>query len=77
MTRILEAVYEDGVLRPLEDPGLKEHQRVLLEIRTEPEEHASSALEAWHQVYEGLPEDEIAEIEGIALDRSHFSSRKL
>ncbi|MFY9821704.1 MAG: antitoxin family protein [Thermoanaerobaculia bacterium] len=35
MTRILEAVYEDGVLRPLEDPGLAEHQLVLLEIQTE------------------------------------------
>jgi predicted DNA-binding antitoxin AbrB/MazE fold protein len=76
VTRILEAVYEDGVLRPLEDPGLEEHQRVLLEIRTEPQEHASSALEGWHRVYEGLPDDEIAEIEAIALDRSHFSSRQ-
>ncbi|HEX3553324.1 MAG TPA: antitoxin family protein [Thermoanaerobaculia bacterium] len=76
MTRILEAVYEDGVLRPLEDPGLAEHQRVLLEIRTEPREQASSALEAWHRVYEGLPEDQIAEVEAIALDRSHFSSQQ-
>jgi predicted DNA-binding antitoxin AbrB/MazE fold protein len=76
VTRILEAVYEDGVLRPLEDPGLEEHQRVLLEIRTQPEGQASPALEAWHRVYEGLPEDEIAEIEAIALDRSHFSRDK-
>lgn len=73
MTRILEAVYEDGVLRPLEDPGLQEHQRVLLEIRFEPREQASSALEAWHQVYEGLSEDEVAEVEAVALDRSRFS----
>ena len=73
MTRILEAVYEDGVLRPLEDPGLQEHQRVLLEIRFEPREQASSALEAWHQVYEGLSEGEIADVEAMALDRSRFS----
>ena len=73
MTRILEAVYEDGVLRPLEDPGLEEHQRVVLEIRTEPQEHASSPLAAWHRVYEGLSEDEIVEVEAIALDRSRFS----
>ena len=76
MTRILEAVYEDGVLRPLEDPGLQEHQRVLLEIRFEPREQASSALEAWHQVYEGLSEAEIAEVESAALDRSRFSRDK-
>ncbi|MBW8878734.1 MAG: hypothetical protein JF614_27565 [Acidobacteria bacterium] len=31
-------------------------------------------LEAWHRVYEGLPEDQIAEVEAIALDRSHFSA---
>lgn len=73
MTRILEAVYEDGVLRPLEDPGLREHQRVLVEIRFEPQEDASSALDAWHQVYEGLSEDDIAEVEAMAVDRSHFS----
>lgn len=33
-------------------------------------------LAAWHRVYEGLPEDQIAEVEAIALDRSHFSSSK-
>lgn len=76
MTRILEAVYEDGVLRPLEDPGLQEHQRVLLEIRFEPREQASSALEAWNQVYEGLSDEEIAEVEAMALDRSRFSRDK-
>jgi predicted DNA-binding antitoxin AbrB/MazE fold protein len=76
MTRFLEAVYEDGVLRPLEDPGLQEHQRVLLEIRFEPREQASSALEAWHQVYEGLSADEIAEVEAMALDRSRLSRDK-
>lgn len=75
MTRILEAVYENGMLRPLEDPGLEEHQRVLLEIRTERQEQTSSPLEAWQRVYEGLSEDAIAEIEAIALDRSRFSRK--
>ena len=73
MTRTLEAVYEGGVLKPLEDPGLEEHQRVFLEIRTEPQEAIASTLEAWQQVYEGLSEQEIAEVEAIALDRGHFS----
>ena len=72
MTRVLQAVYEGGVLRPLEDPGLEEHQRVLLEIRIEPRQAGSSAIEAWHQVYEGLSDDEIAEVETIALDRGQF-----
>ena len=71
MTRILEAVYKDGVLKPLQDPGLEENQRVFLEIRGELQEHVSSAIEAWHGVYDGLSEDEIAEVEAIAPDRSH------
>lgn len=33
MKHTLEAVYEDGVLKPLEDPGLKEHERVVIEIK--------------------------------------------
>jgi hypothetical protein len=33
-------------------------------------------LAAWQRVYEGLPGDQIAEVEAIALDRSHFSSSK-
>ena len=76
VTRILEAVYEDGVLRPLEDPGLQEHQRVLLEIRFEPRDTTSSALEAWHQVYEGLSDADVAEVESMVLDRSRFSLDK-
>ncbi len=36
MTRTLEAVYEDGVFKPLEDPGLKDHQRVVIEIKDKP-----------------------------------------
>jgi len=33
MARILEADYEDGVFKPLEDPGLPDHQRVVIEIK--------------------------------------------
>jgi len=29
-------------------------------------------IEAWHRVYEGLSEEEVAEVEAIALNRSHF-----
>lgn len=72
MTRVLEAIYEDGVFKPLQDPGLEEYQRVLLEIRTEPGDRISSLLEDWHQVYAGLSEEEIAEVEVIALNRDHF-----
>ena len=37
-----------------------------------PSEDPDQALEAWQQVYEGLSEQEVVEIESIALDRDHF-----
>jgi predicted DNA-binding antitoxin AbrB/MazE fold protein len=76
VTKVLEAIYEDGVLKPLEDPDLEEHQRVVLEIRAEPRGSALATLEALHRVYEGLSDQEIAEVEAIALDRGHFRSRE-
>jgi len=72
MTRVLEAVYEGGVLKPLADPGLAEHQRVVVEIRLPSEPTAEAELEEWHRVFEGLSDAEIAEVETIALDRSRF-----
>lgn len=36
----------------------------------------SAGLEAWHQVYEGLSDEEIAEVEAMALNRSRFSREK-
>ena len=73
MTRVLEAVYEGGVFRPLVDPGLTEHQRVFVEIRLPSETQADGELENWLAVYAGLSESEIAEVEAVTLDRSHFS----
>ena len=72
MTRVLDAVYEDGVLKPLADPGLAEHQRVVVEIRLPSESTVKSELEEWHRVFESLSDTEIAEVETIALDRSRF-----
>jgi len=72
MTKVLEAIYEGGVLRPLGDLGLAEHQRVLVEVRLPAEADPDSQLAEWHRVYEGLSDAEIAEVEAVALDRSRF-----
>ncbi len=72
MHQVLQAVYEDGVLKPLGVLDLAEHQRVVVEVREPSEDDAEAKLAAWHQVYAGLSEQEIAEVEAIALDRSHF-----
>jgi len=76
MMKSLEAVFEDGVLKPLADPGLSDHQRVIVDIRLPMEQDAESELGAWRRVYEGLSESEIAEVEAIALNRSRASSHK-
>lgn len=76
MVRVLEAVYEDGVLKPVVDPELTDHQRVILEIRVPAKQDPTSSLREWQRVYEGLTEKAISEIEAVALDRSHFSPRQ-
>ena len=48
MTTIVEAVYENGVLKPVDSQGLKEHQRyrIILEELREPEAPSDPALAA-------------------------------
>lgn len=72
MERTVEAVYEGGVLTPLEPLGLPERQRVIITIQTPILENADAVLRAWQEVYEGLPEQDIREIERIARDRGNF-----
>jgi len=72
MEDIFEAIYEDGVLKPLEPIKLPEHQRVTITIQLPLVENPDQELESWHQVYAGLSDKDISEIESIALDRSHF-----
>lgn len=73
MTQKVEAIYEDGVLKPLQPLALAEHQRVSVTIDELPAaEGPEEMLKAWEQVYEGLSDEEIAEIEAIILDRSNF-----
>lgn len=74
--RVFEAVYEDGVLKPLEDPGLPEHHRFSVRVRELGEKRAADDLAAWHRVYAGLSDEAIAEVEEIALDRSRFFRRE-
>jgi len=76
MNSIFEAVYENGVLKPLESIKLLEHQRVTIMIQLPMVENPDQELESWHQVYFELSDQEIREIESIALDRSHFMTQE-
>lgn len=77
MDYIVEAIYENGVLKPLESLKLPEHQKVTITIQLPPMENPDEELESWHQVYAGLSDGDIREIESIILDRSHFMAQEI
>lgn len=64
-----DAVYENGVFRPLsESPQLPEGQHVRLIVESERE----TVLVLAAQVYLGLSEEQVNEIEKISLTRGPF-----
>jgi len=72
MARVVDAIYENGMLKPLETLDLPEHQRVRITIHEPVVESPEETLEAWQQVYEGCADEEITQLEAITLDRSRF-----
>jgi predicted DNA-binding antitoxin AbrB/MazE fold protein len=68
----VEAVFEDGVFKPVEHPRIPEGQRVQITVETVGRFAPEDPLELASRVYRGLPAEEIDEIERIALDREHF-----
>jgi len=76
MDYFFEAIYENGVFKPLKSVKLPDHQRVTIAIQLPPVENPEEELESWHEVYAGLSDTDIREIESIALDRSHFMAQE-
>ena len=76
MDRVVEAIYEQGMLKPLEALDLSEHQWVRLTIHDATEESPDEQLDAWQGVYDGLTDEEVAQIEALAIDRSHFMQQE-
>ncbi len=73
MTQTIEAIYQNGMFKPLSPVSEEIVEGKTVEItikekRLSPEE----MLELASHVYEGLSEEDIDEIERIALDRSNF-----
>ena len=78
MQQTVEAIFENGGFR-LIDPAnlhLYEGQKVRLIIEP-PAQLATSLLDLAAQVYEGLSDNQIEEIEQIALDRSDFFGERV
>jgi len=76
MERVLEAIYSQGVLKPLAKLDLSENQRVHILLTVIEAEDADLMPQAWHEVYAGLPDDAIDETEAIALDHARFLDRQ-
>jgi predicted DNA-binding antitoxin AbrB/MazE fold protein len=73
MTQVPEAIYERGTFRPLVGPlpALAEGQRVQIAVDVAAPE---SVLALAAEVYAGLSEEEVDEIERIATDRSAWTA---
>ena len=73
MTQTIEAIYQNGMFRPLSslDRELEEGEKVVINVKSY-SENAKTIIKLAENFYEGLSEDEIDEIEKIALDRSNF-----
>jgi len=63
---------------------LQENQQVIIHVKTlgekssnsssnQPPSSAAAALPAWCNVYDGLTDHEIGEIEAVILDRDHWT----
>jgi len=71
MTQTIEAIYQNGMSKPLNPVSeeLSEGKKVRLVVETEAE---NPIIKLAENFYEGLSEEDIEDIEKIALDRSNF-----
>jgi predicted DNA-binding antitoxin AbrB/MazE fold protein len=77
MRQTLDAVFENGTFKPLAPTSLtlSPGQRVRLIVET-PVEDDEDVIKLASQVYEGLSDEQVDEIENIALDRNSFFGDK-
>jgi predicted DNA-binding antitoxin AbrB/MazE fold protein len=69
----IEAIYQNGMFKPVTpvEENYSEGETVLITIQDK-ESSAKEIMKLAENFYEGLSEDDIDEIEKIALDRSNF-----
>jgi predicted DNA-binding antitoxin AbrB/MazE fold protein len=72
MKSSVDAVYQDGVFRPVSSPGLPEGERVRLTVERVAHAKPDDILRLANRVYEGLSEQDIDEIEDMARHRALF-----
>jgi len=77
MTKKVDAIYENGTFRPIGDAEimLPDGTRVRLSVEPLGSSQNDDVLNLAASVYAGLSEEEIADVEQIATDRTQFFSR--
>ena len=77
MTRqTIDAVYEGGVFRPIESPKVPDGQKVRITLEPQTDGGSDAILDLAAEVYAGLTQEEIKEVEAVALDRQDFFARR-
>ena len=68
----IDAIFENGVFRPLKAPGIPQGKQVKLEVDIPDDGSPGEILALATTVFDGLSEEDMGEIESIALDRRDF-----
>ena len=73
MTQTLDAVFENGSFKPLDNGSLSFSEGQCVKLTVEmPTGTQDDLIKMATQVYDGLTEEEVNEVERLALDRSSF-----
>jgi predicted DNA-binding antitoxin AbrB/MazE fold protein len=72
MSQVIEAVFENGCFRLIEPKTISLHEGQNVRLTIETEESGKELLALAAEIYKGLSEEEIKEVEKIALDRKVF-----
>lgn len=76
MVETVNAIYENGIFKPLGNIHITSGQKVKLIIETDDKESVNDILKLATDVYDGLSEEAISEIEKIAIDRNDFFNKE-
>ena len=62
MSKVIEAIFENGIFRPLSEPHLKNHQRVRIEILSEEDESSMEAQKKILLEFAGLGKGDFTDV---------------
>ena len=76
MKATVEAVYQDGVFRPVYRPNLAEGERVRLVFEKAPKPSPDRVLQLAAAVYDGASPQDLADLEEMSRRRDLFLDRQ-